>query len=364
MKITLKRIPIRDVVDGYTNNNEEGVVGYGGQLDIRPKYQREFIYNNKQRDLVLDTINKGLPLNVMYWVKNSEDEYEVMDGQQRTISFASYVNGDYAIDYRYFHNLTDEEKEHILDYELMIYIAEGTDKQKLDWFKIINIAGEKLTDQELRNAVYTGPWLEDAKRHFSKTGCAAYQMASDYMRGVPIRQDYLETAIRWKADEEGVDSIEEFMAIHQHDNDANELWQYFRRVINWTEDTFNVYRREMRGIDWGLLYNEYGGNIYNANEMEEKAKVLMEDVDVTKKSGSYEYLLSGNERKLSIRSFDGRQKREAYERQDGVCPSCNEEFGYNEMEGDHITPWSRGGKTIASNCQMLCKDCNRTKGSI
>lgn len=171
MIIELCKIPIREVFEGYVNNDEEGVVGYGGRLNIRPKYQREFIYNDKQRDAVIDTIRKGFPLNVMYWVKSGEDSYELLDGQQRTISFCSYLNGDFSINYQYFHNLTKEEQEQILNYELMIYICEGTDKEKLDWFKIINIAGEKLTDQELRNAIYSGEWVTDAKRYFSKTNC-------------------------------------------------------------------------------------------------------------------------------------------------------------------------------------------------
>ena len=363
MKIELKNVTIRDVVDGYANNDEEGVVGYGGKLNIRPKYQREFVYNDKQQQAVMNTIMKGLPLNTMYWVLTEDGTYEVMDGQQRTISFASYVDGAYAIDYRYFHNLTEEEKEQILDYELTVYVAEGSDKAKLDWFKTINIAGEKLTNQELRNAVYTGSWLEDAKRHFSKTNSPAYNLASDYMRGTPIRQDYLETVIKWKADDEGLGGIEKYMATHQHDNDADELWQYFRRVINWVEGLFTNYRKEMKGIEWGLLYNEHKDDYYNANEVEEKVKELMEDVDVTKKKGIYEYILTGDQRKLNIRAFNARQKREAYERQNGICTICKKHFELDEMEADHIMAWSNGGQTIAENCQMLCKEDNRMKSN-
>ncbi|MCX6723423.1 MAG: DUF262 domain-containing protein, partial [Candidatus Staskawiczbacteria bacterium] len=197
MKIELKEITVKEVAKGYKNNDEEGVVGYGGKLNIRPKYQREFVYKDDKRNAVIDTIKKVFPLNVMYWAKNEDGTFEVLDGQQRTVSFCEYIEGKFSLNNLYFHNLTDTDKDAILNYKLMIYFCEGNDKEKLDWFKIINIAGEKLTDQELRNAIYTGPWLTDAKRYFSKTGCAAYGMARDYVRGVPIRQEYLEIAIEW-----------------------------------------------------------------------------------------------------------------------------------------------------------------------
>lgn len=360
MIIELCKIPIREVFEGYVNNDEEGVVGYGGRLNIRPKYQREFIYNDKQRDAVIDTIRKGFPLNVMYWVKSGEDSYELLDGQQRTISFCSYLNGDFSINYQYFHNLTKEEQEQILNYELMIYICEGTDKEKLDWFKIINIAGEKLTDQELRNAIYSGEWVTDAKRYFSKTNCPAWSIAKDYMSGTPIRQDYLETVLSWIVDREDME-IEEYMAIKQHEKDAEELWMYFQSVINWVKILFPNYRREMKGIEWGIYYNKYKDKEFKANELEEKIKELMLDEDVTNKKGIYRYLLDGDERHLNIRLFSDRMKREAYERQNGICVKCNEYFEIEEMEGDHIIPWSQGGRTIAENCQMLCKNCNRVK---
>ena len=186
MKIELKEVTIREVSKNYIDNVEEGVIGYDGKLNIRPKYQREFVYDEKKRNAVIDTINKGFPLNVMYWVKNEDGTFEVLDGQQRTISFCQYVNNDFSLNDKFFHNLTKPEQDKILDYKLMIYFCEGNDKKKLDWFKIINIAGEKLTDQELRNAVYTGPWLSSAKTYFSKNNCAAYLLAKDYVVGSPI----------------------------------------------------------------------------------------------------------------------------------------------------------------------------------
>lgn len=361
MEITLKRVTIREVAENYVDNDEEGVLGYNNLLDIRPPYQREFVYKPLQRDMVIDSIKKGLPLNTMYWNKKSDGTYEVMDGQQRTISFCEYVIGKFPYNHQFFHNLTEDEQEEFLDYELMVYVTEGTEKQKLDWFRTINIAGEKLTPQELRNAVYSGPWTANAKTYFSKTGCRAFQIGKDYLRGTPIRQDYLETVIKWYKDED--DSIEEFMAANQQKEDANEIWQYYRRVINWVEGLFPNYRREMKGLPWGILYNRYRDESYNANELERKVKDLMEDVDVTSKSGIYLYLFDNNEKHLNIRAFDKRQRREAYEEQNGICAICGEEFEIEDMEADHITPWSEGGKTIKENCQMLCRKCNREKAA-
>ena len=264
MKIELKQITIKEVTEGYKDNAEDGVVGYGGRLNIRPPYQREFVYKDKQRDEVINTITKGFPLNVMYWVKNGEDSFEVLDGQQRTISFCQYVKGEFGVDQKRFYNLTEDEKEQILDYKLMIYICEGKEREKLDWFRIVNIAGERLTDQELRNSVYTGKWLMEAKTAFSKTKCAAYEIARDYMKGSPIRQEYLETALKWASDRDGRiegtrKEIEDYMSCHQHDEDCCDLWEYFRAVIQWVERIFPNYRKEMKGLPWGHLLQRTQG---------------------------------------------------------------------------------------------------------
>ena len=360
MKIELHELTVRDVAAGYVDNAEEGVVGYGGRLNIRPKYQREFVYNDQKRNAVIDTIRKAFPLNVMYWVQNDDGTFEVLDGQQRTISFCQYVRGDFSLENRAFHNLTATEREQILDYSLMVYFCEGNDKEKLDWFKIINIAGEKLTDQELRNAVYTGPWLSDAKLKFSKSNSAAYLLARDYVTGSPIRQEFLETALDWISG----GKIEAYMSAHQHDPHANELWTYFRNVIEWVKLTFPNYRKEMKGIDWGALYDEFHGRLLDIARLEQQVKALMADDDVTKKKGIYAYVLTGDERHLNIRVFSDNQKREAYERQNGDCHSCRQRFELSQMEADHITPWSKGGKTSAANCQMLCLDCNRRKSAV
>jgi len=250
MKIELHRISVRKVIAGYKDSAEEGVAAYGGKLDIRPKYQREFVYKEKQRNAVIETIKNSFPLNVMYWMLREDGGYEMLDGQQRTISIGQYVNGDFSLDNRFFHNLTNEEQNKILDYELMIYFCEGTDKERLDWFRIINTYGEKVNDQEIRNAVYTGPWLSDAKLKFSKSNCAAYRLANDggqLVSGSPIRQEYLETVLSWIND----GKIEDYMAKHQHDKNADELWQYFQDVIEWARNTFTNYRREMSNVQWG-----------------------------------------------------------------------------------------------------------------
>ncbi|MDP3882604.1 MAG: DUF262 domain-containing protein [Candidatus Staskawiczbacteria bacterium] len=364
MKIGLKKIPIKEVIEGYKDNEEEGVTAYNGKLDIRPKYQREFVYKPEQRDAVIETIRNSFPLNVMYWMKKEDGGYEVLDGQQRTISIGQYMNGDFSVDFNgrlaMFHNLTKEEQNKILDYELFIYLCEGTDKERIDWFTVINTYGEKVNEQEIRNAVYTGPWLSDAKLKFSKSNCVAYLLANDggqLVSGSPIRQDYLETALSWINNGNAAD----YMAKHQHDKNADELWNYFQNVIAWTREVFPKYRREMKNVNWGKLYNEFNGKKFDSEKSEKEIVKLMEDKDVTSKPGIYEYVLTRNEKFLNIRAFENNEKREAYEKQKGKCKKCKKHFEIEEMEADHIKPWHEGGKTVAKNCQMLCRDCNRAK---
>ena len=369
MEIELKEITVRELVNGYENNNEQGVVGYHGKLNIRPPYQREFIYNDKQKIAVIETVLKGFPLNVMYWSVCDGDKYEIIDGQQRTMSICEYVAGNFSIpinsDRLAFHNFTDDIQQQILDYRLMIYFCTGTDSEKLEWFKTINIAGEELTEQELRNAVYSGTWVTDAKRYFSKTGCVAHAIAGDYLTGSAIRQEYLETAIRWisKGDIPG------YMSEHQHDANANALWQYFSSVFTWVESSFRPTRdrkKIMKGLDWGRLYDNHKEDIIDFEQIETRIKQLLIDDDVTNKKGIYPYLLTGKEKHLSIRAFTDAMKLAAFERQhhrcaNPECPDAGKEFALSEMEADHITPWHEGGRTVADNCQMLCRDCNRRK---
>ena len=371
MKIELREITVRDLAAGYKNNEEEGVVAYGGKLDVRPPYQREFVYNDKQRDEVIRTVSKGFPLNVMYWATREDGSYEIIDGQQRTMSICEYVEGRFSVVFegeknpKMIHNHTVDKQNEILDYKLTIYVCTGSASEKLDWFRTINIAGAELTEQELRNAVYAGSFTAAAKKKFSKTGCVAYKIGNKYLNGSCIRQDYLETAISWIND----GKVSEYMSEHQKDANADDLWLYFKSVIDWVTTKFPKYRREMKGIAWGQLYNKYKDDKLDAAYLEDKIAMLMKDDDVTKKSGIYEYLLSGEEKHLTIRAFTQSQKEQAYDKQKGVCPRCKKEgrknFRYEIefMEADHIKPWCEGGKTELRNCQMLCKEHNRSKGA-
>ena len=373
MKVKHVKIKIKDLANRYKNDEETGqVIGYGDKLNIRPPYQREFVYNDDQRNEVIYTVMKNFPLNIMYWAKTEDDSFEVLDGQQRTLSICQYVNGDFSILKDglpfCFHSLTEYEKRCILNYELDVYQCEGNDKEKLDWFKVVNISGEKLTDQELRNVVYTGQWLVESKRKFSARNCEAYKLVKDYIKVSPIRQEYLETILKWISDRNECE-IEDYMSAHQHDENCDELWEYFNSVIEWVKLTFPLYRKEMKSVNWGSLFNKFYQNSYDSNELENKVESLMLDDDVTNKIGIYDYVLSGNERSLSLRKFTEGMKRQVYEKQKGKCPKCINEglsnsFDINEMESDHLVPWCKGGKTTLNNCQLLCKKHNRLKGGI
>ena len=376
MEIELRKITVRELAAGYQDNEELGVRGFGGKLDIRPPYQREFIYDEKKRAAVITTIKKGFPLNVMYWATRDADAdvpFEVMDGQQRTISVCQYVNGDFAYDFQYFHNLTEAEKNQILDYELEVYVCSGNDREKLDWFETINIAGERLMAQELRNAVYAGPFVSDAKRYFSKSNCAAYNMGKYLINGSPIRQDFLETALKWIANSQSKPgqkvTIESYMAKHQHDPNASQLWQYFSAVITWVTATFDVKKRKdiMKGVDWGGLYDRFHDEVLDKAKLDQEISRLVIDSEVQSKKGICPYVLTRDEHALGLRAFPDDIKLAVYERQhhrcnNPDCPSGDVEFDFADMEGDHITTWREGGRTVIENCQMLCRECNRRKG--
>ena len=379
MNIALKQVTVREVAEGYVDNDEGGVAGYDGKLNIRPKYQREFVYGAEKREAVLQTIRRRFPLNVMYWALNEDGTFEVLDGQQRTISFCQYVTGDFSITIdgkpMAFHNLTQPQKDALLDYELMVYVCDGNEQDKLDWFRTINIAGERLTEQELRNAVYTGPWLTHAKSIFSRTHGAAYGLANKYVNGSPIRQELLETALEWICRRDSLKTVEQYMSAHQHDPHANALWSYFQNAIEWVQRTFTTYRKEMKGVDWGLLYDRYKDDMIDTVAMEVRVAALMQDPDVERRKGIYIYVLTGEEKHLNIRQFNDRDRRAAYERQKGRCANgtkCKTAgnadgrrvFEIETMDADHIVPWSKGGRTEAPNCQMLCIACNRSKGDM
>ena len=370
MKIFQKNIKVQEIFDSFIDNGDDGVFAYGGKLAVRPPYQREFVYDIEQSEAVIQTVLKGFPLNVMYWVKVGDNKYEILDGQQRTLSVMHFLKHKFPIaleDKKYYwDSLPDDEYNKIMNYEFMIYICEGSESEKLKWFEVVNIAGEKLTTQELRNSVYTGPWLFDAKRYFSKRNAPAKSLCDRYIVGDPNRQQLLEKALIGICEFQGIKDITEYMTAHQNDLDADELWQYFQDVIHWVEKIFPTYYPDMKGLDWCHLYNVYSKNKYNSSIMISETKALHEDDEVQKTKGIYEYLLCKDfdpyaGRLLNLRAFEKRDKLSAYSKQNGICPICKMHFDFEEMEGDHIKPWSKGGRTIPENCQMLCRDCNSKK---
>ena len=403
-------VTVRELIQDYKTHPETNqVTAYGGKLNIRPAYQREFIYDKQQKEAVIQTILKGFPLNIMYWAKTGDDTWEVLDGQQRTLSICEYCghirdgirSGTFSVklpghgtdkedDAKNFCNLSDEDKEQILNYKLHIYQCDGTANEKLDWFEIVNTAGLELTQQELNNAVYTGTWLTDAKKKFSRTVAQNGYIAKaygKYLTGDPERQEYLETALEWMVDKENRDNekknqenqeksnapkrtVKDYMADHQHDPNADALFNYFESVMRWIKATFKCYEdyvKEMKGLPWGVFYNQYAGNTMhlNSDAVAKRLSELMDDDDVTNKRGIFEYILSGedkeHEKNLHIRAFTLSQKRSQYGKQNGKCVKCGKACRLEDMEADHITPWSEGGHTTPDNLQLLCKTCNRTK---
>ena len=391
MTIEKKEITVREIVDGYVNNDEQGVRGYGGLLDIRPPYQREFIYNEKEERAVITTVLHNYPLNVMYWVKRDVDgtqvshlrseaaagetpayqvpPYEVMDGQQRTISICEYVAGKFSYDFKNFHNQPADIRKKILDYKLDIYICEGEASEKLDWFQTINIAGKVLNEQEINNAIFAGPFVSDAKKHFSKKNSGGARLGKDLVNGTPIRQDYLKKALEWMAAHETrqghPQTIKGYMADHQHDPNANNLWTYFQTVLNWAQTNFDMrkFKKIMCGLNWAELYDRFGQATLDTVSLAQRISALLRDGDIQKQSGIIPYVLTGDEHYLDLRAFPEDIKLAAWERQNHICPLCGREFDFELMEGDHITPWRDGGRTVIENCQMLCIECNRRKGA-
>ena len=373
MQITEQHITVRELYNGYKDSGDDGVIALDEQLDIRPPYQREFIYKIEQQKAVIDTVLKGCPLNVFYWAVRKPDannpaKYEILDGQQRTLSLMRFLDGKYTVDIneveQSFANLPDDVQNRILDYELLVYICDGTESERLEWFERINIAGEALNRQELLNAVYSGTWITSAKQWFSKPNGTAAQLSEHYVKRVAIRQEYLELALKWIARRDDT-TIETYMNDRAKDANAQELIEYYERILNWAKRTFPEKReREQSKVDWAKLYDENGTRTdLDPAVLETRVAELMADEEVTSKPGIYEYVLNGNERALSIRSFTDDQKREAYERQDGICLVTGKHYAIDEMEADHIIPWSQGGKTTIENCQMLSKKANRDKSN-
>lgn len=388
MNIQLEPITVRQIIDKYKDEAEEGVVGFGGKLNIRPAYQREFVYKDEQRNEVIRTIMRGypsteFPLNVMYWAKNDDGNFELIDGQQRTISICQYANNEFSIEIdgipQNFDNLSPEKKQYFLNYKLQVYVCEGNSDEKLEWFSIINLAGEPLSQQELLNANFTGSWLSSAKRYFMKSNSAAYGLANKYVEieANQSRGKGLETALKWISN----DNVKQYMADHQNDENADILWQYFRDVIEWVQSVFDKPYKEMKGINWGKLHANYSSQSYNREEVSTQVKKLYDDPYVENNKGIFEYVLGGMQdtRLLNVRIFDEKTKRAVYATQTkkahhlkiSNCSYCaighdankSKIWDIEDMDADHVAAWSKSGKTDISNCEMLCIPHNRSKGN-
>lgn len=386
MKTTLRTdITVRDICDGFVYNELEGkgLFGLSGHLVIQPEYQRNFIYAEQNREAgVIDSILKGYPLGLIYFNKVADDKFEVLDGQQRITSIGRFVTNKFAIKdnngiEQYFDGLAADLQKRILESTLLIYECVGDESEIKDWFKTINIVGVPLNSQELLNAVYSGPFVTVAKEEFSNKQNANIAKWSAYISGAVNRQDYLKTALEWVSNGE----VSKYMSAHRQDTNINELKQYFNSVLDWVSSVFTMVEKEMCGLEWGRLYREYHNQAYNPAQVAEKVKMLYADPYVKNRKGIFEYILGGclDTKLLDVRVFDEATKRNAYAEQtanaerDGVsnCPYCaighdankNKIWKPNEMDADHVTAWSKGGKTDPSNCQMLCKSHNRAKGN-
>lgn len=386
MKTTLRTdLTIDDICKGFVYNEYEGkgLFGWNGQLVIQPEYQRNYIYADGVKDVaVIESILKGYPLGLIYFVKTKDGMYEVLDGQQRITSFGRYVTGKFAFTDtngipQYFASLAENLKDRILNTKLTIYICEGEEDEIKEWFKTINISGVPLNNQELLNAIYSGKFVTLARSVFSNSENANIQKWGAYINADVKRQGFLETALKWVSK----NKIEQYMSSHRHDDSINELEKYFNSVIDWVSSLFLVVDKSMRTIDWGSLYEKFHLQSYNPTTITEEAEKLLSDSQVTNKKGIYEFLLGGKQdtKLLNIRVFTDTVKKEVYAEQtkvaktDGIsnCPLCaignnnnkTRVYKMNEMDADHVTAWSKGGNTDKSNCEMLCKTHNGAKGN-
>ena len=388
MQTTLRTdITIAEICKGFVYNELEGkgLFGLSGKLTIQPEYQRNYIYADGKKDVaVIESILKGYPLGLIYFNKVAEDKYEVLDGQQRITSFGRFVTGKFAIKIngmeQYFSGLSEDLQQKILQTPLTIYICEGEESEIKEWFKTINIAGVSLNSQELRNAIYSGPFVTAAKAEFSNSQNSNLQKWSAYIKGAANRQDILERALEWVSTAKGME-IEAYMSQHRTDTNISELKTYFNSVIDWIDSVFIDVKDEMRGLEWGKLYETYHTQPYDADKVQERVHALYADECVKKHSGVFEYILGGEQNKvlLEIRLFENSVKKSKYEQQtqsakvQGIsncplCACCNNAnrtkiWDLKEMDADHVTAWSKGGSTDISNCEMLCKTHNRNKGN-
>jgi hypothetical protein len=387
MRTSLKKYKVREIVDGFVYNEFEGkgIFGLSGKLTIQPEYQRNYIYADGKRDVaVIDSLLKGYPLGLLYFVKVNEKHLEVLDGQQRITSFGRFVTGKFAIKdkngmQQYFDGLAKDQQELILDSELLVYECEGAESEIKEWFKTINTAGVPLTNQELLNAVYSGPFVTLCKEKFSNSQNSNTQKWSAYIAGSVARQDFLERALEWVAKGEG--QIGDYMARHRNDTRISEIESYFTSVLDWVESVFPMVEGEMRGLDWGRLYEKYHLKAFDPTFVSATVNKLYGDPFVKNRKGIFEFVLGGctDTKLIDVRIFDEATKRSTYERQlieaklrgKSNCPLCavgnevnkNKIWPLSEMDADHISAWSKGGATVASNCEILCKTHNRSKGN-
>ena len=385
MKTTLRTdITVRDICDGFVYNELEGkgLFGLAGKLVIQPEYQRNYIYADGKKDVaVIESVLSNYPLGLIYFNKVDDNKFEVLDGQQRITSLGRFVTGKFAIkingNLQYFKGMATDLQERILNTKLLVYECEGTESEIKEWFKTINIAGIPLNTQELLNAVYSGPFVTRSKEEFSNSQNANVQKWSAYVSGTVNRQDYLERALQWVSRGE----VAQYMSTHRYDTNINEIKTYFNSVIDWVSAVFIDVESEMRGLEWGRLYEEYHHQPYHPLEVSEWVKELYADPYVKNRKGVFEYILGGKKdsKLLEVRVFDEATKKAVYKAQTseaqekGVsnCPLCamgheanrTKIWRLNEMDADHVAAWSKGGATDIKNCQMLCKTHNRAKGN-
>jgi len=387
MKTTLKTYLVKEICEGFVYNELEGkgLFGLAGKLVIQPEYQRNYIYasdGGKREQAVIESVLKGYPIGLIYFNKTPEDKFEVLDGQQRITSLGRFVTDKFAIfddngSPQYFSGMADDKQKKILNTELLIYECEGTESEIKEWFKTINIAGIPLNDQELLNAVYSGSFVTLARAEFSNSQNPNVQKWSAYIKGSVNRQDFLRCALDWVSK----GKISEYMSLHRYDDNINELKTYFNTVIDWVSGVFTDVKAEMRGLEWGRLYETYHNRAYDPKEVSKEVSRLYTDPYVRNRRGIFEYVLGGcvDTQLLDIRVFDEATKKIVYEKQTteakekGVsnCPLCalgndankTRIWKYEEMEADHVTAWSKGGNSTIENCQMLCKTHNRAKGN-
>ena len=393
MKTKLRTdLTIRQICEGfqYSESEEKGLFGWGGKLTIQPEYQRNYIYANGKDDAaVVDSLLKGYPIGLIYFVETEKDKYEILDGQQRITSIGRYVTNKFAwidendIPYK-FESLPKDKQDKIYNTELTIYICSGEEFEIKEWFKTINIAGKPLNNQELLNSIYSGPFITKAKEVFSNSQNSNLHKWLSYMKVEVKRQGLLEVALSWVSkDWEKDGNLEKYMADHRHDDNINELTSYFNDVINWVSTIFIDVKDEMQYVNWGKMYEKYHKNPYNSNDISKKLNELYSDYFVNDKKGCYEYILKGCKQEdtklLNIRLFDEPTKKAVYEKQTQIakiknisnCPMCVIEdlsnktkiWDYKDMDADHVTAWSKGGATDISNCQMLCRTHNHIKGN-